>query len=277
MPACCKREAILSMMNRLLVIIAVLLVGTAGCGYLGTDEAAYRSSRSLPQLKRPDGVEIPPPNHTYRVPVAEPAEQAPAEKPVSPARQNEKPLPVFVEPDKAAQPKTAVVPVPKVQPKPAAVPAQKEEAQRAEAIPIFVERQQLTKKMSRPVEERSAPKAATTRNWFVVDAPPEKVWAKLVSYWMQRRIPLVESNPITGRIVTDWVPALDERLRQQGIRDQFELLLERHSAGSRITLRHRASRKTAVKGDRPAWALLGVDEALQGAETVRLRDYLTGK
>ncbi len=249
-------------MNRYLIATAVMLAVAAsgGCSYLTTDKEAYRNSRSLPQLKRPEGVEIPPPNYTYRVPEEAPAtakkKEVPAPKPEPES------LPVFVEPKKT----------------PSEAPEQSEKPKPTlenEAVPVFVTRQQLTEKMA--MAESAKPKVATTRNWFVLDAKPEKLWAKLVAYWMQRGIPLVESNPVSGRIVTDWVPALDEQLRRRGIRDQFEVLLERHEAGSKITLKHRASRKTVIKGDKPAWALLGTDEALQGVETVRLRDYLTGK
>ncbi len=151
---------------------------------------------------------------------------------------------------------------------------------KAPDIPVFVERQTLTERMPPATVRRKPAKAVrtvTTRNWFVVDVPPEKVWGRLVNYWMARKIPLVESNPVSGRIVTDWVPAIDPAARRRGVRDRFEMLLTRDPAGSRITLKYSASRKTEVKSGELAWVVVGVDPALQGAETARLRDFLIGK
>lgn len=251
-------------------LFAGLLV-VAGCGHFTAGQESYRDSRSLDYLKPVEGIAIPRPDYTYRVP--EPvAEQQPGE-----AREK----------SGAPQPASPVVARAEDAGQAARASAEKKGSKPEDIpdIPVFVERQTLTARMpsavtaAAPAGEKAAKpvRAVTTRNWFVVDAPPEKLWAKLVGYWMARKIPLVESDPVSGRIVTDWVPAIDPAARKLGVRDRFEVLLARDAAGSRITLKHRASRKTEVKHDKPAWAVVGVDPVLQGIETARLRDFLVGK
>ncbi len=251
-------------------LIAGLLLATAGCGHFTARQESYRDSRSLDYLKPVEGIAIPRPDYTYRVP--EPVvEKQPGEKRETPEASESVP-PIAAGTDDAGR-------VAKAEAAPTAAGKAGGKPEEIPDIPVFVERQTLTERMS-PAAGRKATKAAravTTRNWFVVDAPPEKLWAKLVGYWMARKIPLVESNPVSGRIVTDWVPAIDPAARKLGVRDRFEVLLARDPAGSRITLKHRASRKTEVKNDRPVWAIVGVDPVLQGVETARLRDFLVGK
>ncbi len=274
--------------------IAVPLAGLfaamlAGCSYFAADEAVYRNSRSLDYLKSPQGVDIPPPDYTYRVPEKErAAADAASEKPTSDRGGADVPAPAV-----AATNDKPVAPVPTSPPPQAKIPVKAKVAEVAKPaepeitapVPVFVTRQTLTEQMAPKKTAYEAPaasvkkagRAVTTRNWFQVDAPPEKVWTRLVSYWMERGLALIESNPVTGRIVTDWLPSVDTTAKARGTRDQFEVLLERSKVGSKVTLKHRASRKAEVGSDRSEWALLGSDPVLQGVETARLRDYLTGK
>ncbi len=270
-------------------LTAVLLSAMlAGCSYFAADEAVYRNSRSLDYLKPPQGVDIPPPNYTYRVPDVKAATDAVPEKPISANGGADVSAPVVTVPhDKPVEPApTSPSPQVKKAARAKLPDVAKPVAPETKApVPVFVTRQGLTDKMAPRKPAAKAPaaivqkpsRAVTTRNWFQVDAAPEKVWTRLVSYWMDRGLPLIESNPVSGRIVTDWVPSVDASARGRGIRDQFEVLLERSKAGSKVTLKHRASRKAAVGSDRSEWTLLGSDPVLQGVETARLRDYLTGK
>ncbi len=255
-------------------LIAGLLLAIAGCGHFTARQESYRDSRSLDYLKPVEGIAIPRPDYTYRVPQPV-AEKQPGEKREKPEASESVP-PIAAGTDDAGRAAKAAV-----EAAPTATGKAGGKPEEIPDIPVFVERQTLTTRMPPATsagEKAAKPaRAVTTRNWFVVDAPPEKLWAKLVGYWMARKIPLVESNPVSGRIVTDWVPAIDPAARKLGVRDRFEVLLARDPAGSRITLKHRASRKTEVKNDKPAWAVVGVDPVLQGVETARLRDFLVGK
>ncbi len=274
--------------------IAVPLVGLfaamqAGCSYFAADEAVYRNSRSLDYLKPPQGVDIPPPDYTYWVPEMKGvAADAASEKPTSDRAGANVPAPAVAATNDNPVALAPTSPPPQARkPAKAKVPevAKPVEPEITAPVPVFVTRQALTDKMaarktadeSPAASVKKASRAVTTRNWFQVDAPPEKVWSRLVSYWMERGFPLIESNPVTGRIVTDWVSSVDTTAKARGTRDQFEVLLERSKAGSKVTLKHRASRKAEVGSDRPEWTLLGSDPVLQGVETARLRDYLTGK
>lgn len=271
-------------------VSVTLVVVLAGCSLLPNDQESYRRSRSLDYLKPPAGVAIPKPDYTYRVPEGTSTQEtskrreAPAAELVAPPSvatrpvEQARPAPIrtrIAEPEVAKAPNHPTV-ANKVQPQ-ASKPAQ---------APVVVQRQTLNSTMVPPVRgSGQAPqktpakkgRVATTSNQFVVKAPAERVWSRLVNYWMSRGIPLVVSEPSTGRIVTDWVPALDEQARQAGIRDQFEISLERVAGGSKVTLNHQASQMTTVRGRRSSWALIGSDPSLQGVETLRLRDYLAGK
>lgn len=279
--------------------IAVLLAGlvvvmAVGCSYFAADDDVYRNSRSLDYLKPPQGVDIPRSNDIYRVPDAGKAASAgssiASKKPPSGDGATDVSAPVAAANTKQlAEPATtrpAPSPVATLPSASTASPVSTpDKPETTGPFPVFVTRQTLTDPMVvkqpsntvPPTRVKKKRQAVTTRNWFEVDATPEKVWARLVSYWMDRGFPLIESNPVKGRILTDWVPSVDEAARARGTRDQFEVLLERSRAGSKVTLKHRASRKTAVNGERPEWTLLGSDPVIQGVETARLRDYLTGQ
>jgi outer membrane protein assembly factor BamC len=41
--------------------------------------------------------------------------------------------------------------------------------------------------------------------WLEVDAPPQQVWPKVVAFWRSQGILLVEQNPTTGIMKTDWI------------------------------------------------------------------------
>ncbi len=260
----------------------LLLAGIflAGCSLLPSNKDDYKTSRSVAFLKKPEGILTPRPDTTYRVP--ERLEDA--------DRDIDEPAPVPPKPVASVDstPSAAVKPGKPVSPK---APTQANSGgsadkagpvvTRKEDLPVFVTRQALTDTMVVRKQAAAEPhpqpgKIATEQNWFEVEAQPEKVWSRLVAYWMQRDIPLLESNPLTGRILTDWIPAADGAARP-GVRDQFEVKLERTGSGSKITLLHRASQRAALKGGKSEWALLGSDPALQGTEAVRLRSFLTGQ
>lgn len=52
--------------------------------------------------------------------------------------------------------------------------------------------------------------------WIEVNVDPDTVWKKLVSHWNSLGIDLVDSDPTTGIMVTDWVvPRSSEELRRR--------------------------------------------------------------
>ncbi|KOR30900.1 hypothetical protein TI04_03635 [Achromatium sp. WMS2] len=79
------------------------------------------------------------------------------------------------------------------------------------------------------------------RRWLEVAAPPDQVWNKIVDFWRENGIILLEQNPATGVMRTDWIEnranikqnfltdflrrALDS-LYSSGTRDQFRVRLE---------------------------------------------------
>ncbi|MET0027433.1 MAG: outer membrane protein assembly factor BamC [Candidatus Thiodiazotropha sp.] len=80
------------------------------------------------------------------------------------------------------------------------------------------------------------------QRWLVIQAPPEKVWPKVVDFWRKNGLLLVEQNPAIGVMKTDWLESradikqgpITEFFRKalSGIyssatRDQFRVRLER--------------------------------------------------
>jgi outer membrane protein assembly factor BamC len=80
------------------------------------------------------------------------------------------------------------------------------------------------------------------QRWLVIQAPPEKVWPKVVDFWRKNGLLLVEQNPAVGVMKTDWLESradikqgpITEFFRKalSGIyssatRDQFRVRLER--------------------------------------------------
>jgi len=79
------------------------------------------------------------------------------------------------------------------------------------------------------------------QRWLVIDAPPQKVWPKVVEFWRSNGLLLVEQNPQTGVMTTDWLESradikqgpITEFFRKtvgglysSATRDQFRVRLE---------------------------------------------------
>lgn len=79
------------------------------------------------------------------------------------------------------------------------------------------------------------------QRWLEIQAPPDQVWSNVVSFWRENGVLLVEQNPATGVMKTDWLEnradikqgfiteflrkALDS-LYSAATRDQFRVRLE---------------------------------------------------
>lgn len=63
------------------------------------------------------------------------------------------------------------------------------------------------------------------RRWLDIDAPPDAVWPEVVDFWRQQGILLVEQNPATGVMKTDWLENRAE-VRQDFITRQVRKVLD---------------------------------------------------
>lgn len=105
-----------------------------------------------------------------------------------------------------------------------------------------------------------------TRNdeegWIEVDAPPERVWRKLVAHWGALGVDLVVSNPKEGIMETDWVEPAQSNKGEPGLTDKvigqflgrlfdeitaldkYTMTLQRtDQGGTRINVAHRGIKK----------------------------------
>jgi outer membrane protein assembly factor BamC len=79
------------------------------------------------------------------------------------------------------------------------------------------------------------------QRWLVIDAPPAEVWSKVVAFWRENGLLLVEQDPVIGVMTTDWLESranikqgfITEYLRKvfdsaysSATRDQFRVRLE---------------------------------------------------
>ncbi|MET0066375.1 MAG: outer membrane protein assembly factor BamC [Candidatus Thiodiazotropha sp.] len=125
------------------------------------------------------------------------------------------------------------------------------------------------------------------QRWLVIQAPPEKVWPKVVDFWRKNGLLLVEQNPAIGVMKTDWLEsradikqgAITEFFRKalSGIyssatRDQFRVRLERGLAPgtTELYLTHRGMEeqlKENVSGeaDTTYWAPRPNDPGIEAA------------
>lgn len=63
------------------------------------------------------------------------------------------------------------------------------------------------------------------RRWLDIDAPPSAVWSEVVDFWRQQGILLVEQDPATGVMKTDWLENRAE-IRQDFVTRQVRKVLD---------------------------------------------------
>jgi outer membrane protein assembly factor BamC len=66
---------------------------------------------------------------------------------------------------------------------------------------------------------------AGERRWLDIDAPPSSVWPEVVDFWRRQGILLVEQDPATGVMKTDWIENRAE-IRQDFITRQVRKVLD---------------------------------------------------
>ncbi|WP_295402843.1 outer membrane protein assembly factor BamC [uncultured Thiocystis sp.] len=139
-------------------------------------------------------------------------------------------------------------------------------------------------------------KRTGNERWLAVQAPPQQVWPKVIAFWREQGILLVEQDPAVGVMRTDW---LDNRaeIRQdfltrmagkliEGVyatstRDQYSLRIEEGtSAGTTdIHLTHRGMEEKLVTnaigdGSRTIWEPSGTDSAKEAEMLRRLMVFM---
>ncbi len=134
------------------------------------------------------------------------------------------------------------------------------------------------------------------QRWLVIDAPPDDVWPRVVSFWRENGVLLVEQNPGIGVMKTDWLEnradvkndfitdffrkSLDS-VYSSGTRDQFRVRLEpgERSGTTDLFLTHRGLEEVFQKGttgeDSSAyWKSRPNDPGLESAMLRRLMIHL---
>jgi outer membrane protein assembly factor BamC len=134
------------------------------------------------------------------------------------------------------------------------------------------------------------------QRWLEIQAPPDKVWHKVLNFWQSNGIPLLEQDPGVGVMKTDWLEnradipqgfisdllrkALDN-LYSASTRDQFRVRLEpgTNADATDLYLTHRGMEEqfaTSTTGEKQNafWAPRPTDPGLEAEMLRRIMLYL---
>jgi outer membrane protein assembly factor BamC len=134
------------------------------------------------------------------------------------------------------------------------------------------------------------------RRWLDIDAPPAAVWPQVVSFWREQGILLVEQDPTTGVMKTDWlenraeirtdfitrqVRKVLDGLYSTSTRDQYRVRLDAGPSrdSTEIYLTHRGMeerlvRNTVGEGSTTVWEPAQSDPDKEAVMLRRLMLYL---
>jgi outer membrane protein assembly factor BamC len=132
------------------------------------------------------------------------------------------------------------------------------------------------------------------KRWLVIQADPDQVWPKVVSFWRENGILLVQEDPTVGVMETGWlenradikndfitdaVRSVFDGLYTAATRDQFRVRLEEGRAPdtTELYLTHRGmQQKITTTGDteRPVWEPRPNDPELEAEMLRRIMVYL---
>ena len=115
-----------------------------------------------------------------------------------------------------------------------------------------------------PKVEKVSVKREGNDRWLEVEAAPQLVWPRVIAFWRQQGIPLVEQDPAVGVMKTDWLEnradiqrdiitrtlsKVASGLYSSGTRDQYRVRLEPGTkAGTTdLYLTHRGMQEKLVK------------------------------
>ena len=134
------------------------------------------------------------------------------------------------------------------------------------------------------------------KRWLVIAASPGVVWNKVLDFWQENGILLVEQDPAAGVMRTAWIEnraniktdpvtnffrqALDG-MYSSGTRDQYRVRLERGASGkTELYLTHSGMEEELVSGigdtetDQGVWIPSGSDQELEAVMLQRLMAYM---
>ena len=134
------------------------------------------------------------------------------------------------------------------------------------------------------------------QRWLLVQAPADDVWFKVVSFWQEFGILLVEQDPTIGVMRTDWIEnradiksdAITGFIRKAfdglyaaGTRDQYRIRLEQGDAEgtTEVFLTHRGMEERFLKGttnedEQSVWMPTGSDPEMEAEMLRRLMLYM---
>jgi outer membrane protein assembly factor BamC len=134
------------------------------------------------------------------------------------------------------------------------------------------------------------------QRWLVIRAQADDVWPKVIGFWQENGILLVEQDPAVGVMVTDWIEnradidsdfitdtirSVFDGLYSAATRDQFRIRLERNGDGevTELFLTHRGMEEQVVSGpggsgDRNVWVPRETDHGLEAEMLRRLMVYM---
>ena len=112
------------------------------------------------------------------------------------------------------------------------------------------------------------------QRWLVVQAPADEVWHKIIAFWQENKVPLLEQDPSVGIMRTHWIEHRADS-NAAATRNQYRVRLEEgEGAGvTEVYLTHRGMEQQLIKGGtdgdgQPVWAMRPADHGLE-AEMLR--------
>lgn len=132
------------------------------------------------------------------------------------------------------------------------------------------------------------------KRWLVIQAPADKVWRRVVDFWRENGILLVEEDPTIGVMETGWIEnradikndlitdavrGVFSGLYAASTRDQYRVRLESgdSSGKTELYLTHRGMQQkitSASDGERPVWEARPNDPELEIEMLNRIMVYL---
>jgi len=124
--------------------------------------------------------------------------------------------------------------------------------------------------------------------WLSVEAVPETLWRRLLAFWKDSQIKVIESNAKQGTLKTGWIVSKAGLVEKKAgnnifvsgsnedliLRDQFRMRLERADVGSKIFISHVGAEKTKDSDGSERWKLLPPRADLEAEMLTRLQQYL---
>jgi len=132
--------------------------------------------------------------------------------------------------------------------------------------------------------------------WLLIDGDPETVWPKIVDFWQENGILLIEQDPTVGIMRTSWlenraniksdfltnfIRSAFDGLYEAGTRDQYRIRLERgeQTGSTELFLTHfgmeeQIMTSTAGESDQSVWNPTGRDYELEAEMLRRMMVYL---